>query len=30
VAWPVIGVLAGEPFLGLALAIFSVPDALRS
>jgi hypothetical protein len=29
VAWPVIGMLAGEPFFGLALAIFCVPDALR-
>ena len=27
VAWPLIGILAGEPFWGLALAIFSVPDA---
>jgi hypothetical protein len=26
VAWPLIGVLAGEPFFGLALAIFCVPD----
>jgi hypothetical protein len=29
VAWPVIGILAGEPFFGLALAIFCVPDAAR-
>jgi hypothetical protein len=27
VAWPVIGILAGEPSWGLAMAIFSVPDA---
>lgn len=26
VAWPLIGVLAGEPFWGLAMAIFCVPD----
>jgi hypothetical protein len=26
VAWPLIGILAGEPFWGLALAIFCVPD----
>jgi hypothetical protein len=29
VAWPVIGILAGEPFFGLALAIFCVADAAR-
>jgi hypothetical protein len=29
VAWPVIGILAGEPFFGLALAICCVPDAAR-
>lgn len=29
VAWPVIGILAGEPFFGLAMAIFCVPDAVR-
>jgi hypothetical protein len=29
VAWPVIGILAGEPFFGLALAIFCVADATR-
>ena len=28
-AWPVIGVLAGEPWWGLALAIFCLPDAWR-
>ena len=28
VAWPLIGVLAGEPFWGLAMAIFGVPWAL--
>jgi hypothetical protein len=27
VAWPLIGILAGEPFWGLAMAIFCVPDA---
>ena len=27
VAWPLIGILAGEPYWGLALAIFCVPDA---
>jgi hypothetical protein len=27
VAWPAIGILAGEPFWGLAMAIFCVPDA---
>jgi hypothetical protein len=27
VAWPLIGLLAGEPYWGLALAIFCVPDA---
>lgn len=27
IAWPLIGILAGEPIWGLALAIFSVPDA---
>lgn len=26
-AWPAIGRLAGEPFCGLAMAIFCVPDA---
>ena len=26
VAWPLMGILAGEPFWGLALAIFCVPD----
>jgi len=26
VAWPLIGVLAAEPFWGLAMAIFCVPD----
>jgi hypothetical protein len=25
IAWPLIGVLAGEPLWGLALAIFAVP-----
>jgi len=29
VAWPVIGVLVGEPWWGLALAIFCVPLAIR-
>jgi hypothetical protein len=29
VAWPLVGVLAGEPLWGLALAIFCVPLALR-
>lgn len=28
-AWPMIGVLAGEPMWGLALAIFCIPDARR-
>jgi hypothetical protein len=27
VAWPVIGLLAGEPLWGLAMAIFTVPLA---
>jgi hypothetical protein len=27
VAWPAIGILAGEPFWGLAMVIFSLPDA---
>lgn len=27
VAWPLIGILAGEPFWGLAMAIFALPDA---
>ncbi len=26
-AWPAIGILAGEPFWGLAMAIFCVPDS---
>ncbi|MFM7136064.1 MAG: hypothetical protein ACKO1M_03205 [Planctomycetota bacterium] len=30
VAWPLVGILAGEPFWGLALAIFCVPDAFGS
>ena len=30
VAWPLIGVLAGEPSWGLAMAIFCVPPAMRS
>jgi hypothetical protein len=30
VAWPLIGMLAGEPAWGLAMAIFCVPDALPS
>jgi hypothetical protein len=30
VGWPLIGILAGEPFFGLALTICCVPDALRS
>jgi hypothetical protein len=30
VAWPLIGILAGEPFFGLALAIFCVPDLLNA
>ena len=29
VAWPVIGVLAGEPLWGIAMAIFCLPDARR-
>jgi hypothetical protein len=29
VAWPLVGVLAGEPLWGLAMAIFCVPLALR-
>lgn len=29
VAWPVIGLLAGEPLWGLAMAIFAVPSASR-
>lgn len=29
VAWPVIGLLAGEPWWGVAMAIFCVPDAFR-
>ena len=28
-AWPVIGVLAGEPWWGMAMAIFCLPDASR-
>ena len=28
VAWPLIGLLAGEPFWGAAMAIFCVPDAV--
>ncbi|MFM8414388.1 MAG: hypothetical protein ACKOCX_06655 [Planctomycetota bacterium] len=27
--WPLIGILAGEPFWGLAMAIFCLPDARR-
>ncbi len=27
IAWPVIGIVAGEPLWGIAMAIFSVPDA---
>ena len=30
VAWPLIGLLAGEPFWGAALAIFCVPDAVAA
>ncbi len=29
VAWPLIGLLAGEPLWGLAMAIFAVPAAVR-
>ena len=29
-AWPLIGLLAGEPFWGAAMAIFCVPDAVAS
>lgn len=28
VAWPLIGILAGEPWWGLAVAVFCVPDAM--
>jgi hypothetical protein len=29
IAWPVIGILAGEPYWGFAMAIFALPDAWR-
>jgi hypothetical protein len=29
VAWPLVGLLAGEPFWGIALALFALPLAVR-
>lgn len=29
VAWPLVGMLAGEPFWGLAMALFALPGAVR-
>jgi hypothetical protein len=29
VAWPLVGLLAGEPFWGIALALLALPLAVR-
>ena len=29
IGWPIVGLLAGEPFWGLAMALFALPRAMR-